>query len=152
MYASRAGKRIALEEPGKQASVFTDNAVPIQDGAMALSSGGIGPAPARHLALFCADWQSPRSTLRSLRQRRGQWSIACGHPGHPAVPLLLVLTDRRHQGSDLRSSVTAACSPCRHGHLLAPFPVAHQRGQKCQESNRMLFQVRRLTAQVPTVA
>lgn len=63
----------------------------------------------------------------------GQWSIACGHPGHPAaVPLLLVLTDRCHQGSDLRSSVTAACSPRRHGHLLAPFPVAHQRGQKCQ--------------------
>lgn len=38
---------------------------------MALSGGGIGPAPAGHLALFCADWQSPRSTPRSLRQRWG---------------------------------------------------------------------------------
>lgn len=43
---------ITLKSRENRRAVFTDNAVPTQDRAMALS-GGIGPAPARHLALLC---------------------------------------------------------------------------------------------------
>lgn len=77
---------------------------------MALRSWGIGPAPAGHLTLFCADWQSPRSTLKSLRKRRWQRSITRGHSGHPAVPLFLMFTDSHHHvlTSEARSQLPAA--------------------------------------------